>query len=63
MQVRPILVAASLALALSAAAQSPVPVPQQPVGTGQTGLIAPGRSPELEILVTGDVVGYLEPCG
>ena len=24
---------------------------------------APGRSPELEILFTGDVVGFLEPCG
>jgi hypothetical protein len=66
MQVRAILAAASLTLALAAFAQTPqapVPVLHQPAGAGQTGLVAPGRSPELEILATGDVIGYLEPCG
>lgn len=63
MQVRAILAAASLTLALAAAAQTPVPVAPPPAGVGQAGLVAPGRAPELEILVTGDVVGYLEPCG
>ncbi len=26
-------------------------------------LVAPGKPPDLTILYTGDVVGYLEPCG
>ena len=63
MQVRAVLFAASLTVAVAASAQAPVPVLHQPAGTGQTGLVAPGRSPELEILATGDVIGYLEPCG
>ena len=27
------------------------------------GLIKPGDAPELEVLYTGDVIGYLDPCG
>ena len=27
------------------------------------GRVAPGRAPDLTILFTGDVVGYIEPCG
>ena len=62
MRIRVALAAASLmltgwALAQSAPAAAPSPA------AGQGGLIAPGRSPELEILFTGDVVGFLEPCG
>ncbi len=26
-------------------------------------LVAPGTAPELELLYTGDVIGYIEPCG
>ena len=26
-------------------------------------LVAPGDAPELDLLYTGDVIGYLEPCG
>ena len=58
------LAAASLTLALSAGAQAPTVPPSAPATVApQGGLVAPGRSPELEILFTGDVVGYLEPCG
>jgi len=31
------------------------------VATG--GLIASGESPDLFLLYTGDVIGYIEPCG
>jgi len=67
MRIRTALAAASLMLAGMALAQSaPAPVPAAPAAApvaGQGGLLAPGRSPELEILFTGDVVGFLEPCG
>ena len=56
MRIRVTLAAASLMLAGVALAES-APAP------AQGGLIAPGRSPELELLFTGDVVGFLEPCG
>jgi len=26
-------------------------------------LIAPGRTPDLDLLYTGNVIGYLDPCG
>jgi hypothetical protein len=62
MRIRVALAAASLMLAGWALAESaPAPAPA-PVA-GQGGLITPGRSPELEVLFTGDVVGFLEPCG
>ncbi len=28
-----------------------------------SGLIKPGAPPALEVLYTGDVIGYLDPCG
>jgi len=63
MRMRVAVVAASLMLAgLALAESAPVPAPAAPAA-GQAGLLAPGRSPELEILFTGDVVGFLEPCG
>ena len=63
MRIRVAVVAASLMLAgLALAESAPVPTPAAPAA-GQAGLLAPGRSPELEILFTGDVVGFLEPCG
>jgi hypothetical protein len=58
MLVRFVIAALSLLSALAAAAQTPAPQ-----AAPQAGLIAPGRSPELEILFTGDVIGFLEPCG
>jgi len=60
MKFRVAVAAASLMLAGMALAESaPAPAP----APAQGALIAPGRSPELEILFTGDVVGFLEPCG
>jgi hypothetical protein len=26
-------------------------------------LVAPGKAPELDLLYTGDVLGYIDPCG
>jgi hypothetical protein len=26
-------------------------------------LVAAGKAPEVELLYTGDVIGYIEPCG
>ena len=46
-----------------AAGPPPAERPTSMVGAASGALIAPGRSPELEILFTGDVVGFLEPCG
>ena len=63
MRIRVAVAAASLMLAgLALAESAPAPAPAPP-GAAQGGLVAPGRSPELEILFTGDVVGFLEPCG
>ncbi|HEX5044931.1 MAG TPA: hypothetical protein VFV75_18700 [Candidatus Polarisedimenticolaceae bacterium] len=61
MRIRVALAGASLMLAGLALAES-APASPAPVA-GQGGLITPGRSPELEVLFTGDVVGFLEPCG
>ena len=62
MRVRAMVAAVSLLVGLAAIAQTPAP-PGQQAPTGAQGLIAPGRSPELEILFTGDVIGFIEPCG
>jgi len=38
--------------------------PQQPSFTPPPGaLVAPGDMPQLTLLYTGNVVGYLDPCG
>ena len=61
MQLRVFAAAATLMLAVGgAAAQAP---PTSAPAAPTQGLVAPGSSPDLEILFTGDVVGYLEPCG
>jgi len=62
MKFRVAVAAASLMLAGMALAES-APAPAPATAPAQGALIAPGRSPELEILFTGDVVGFLEPCG
>jgi len=68
MRIRVALAAASLMLAGTVLAQSaptvatpPAPAVNPPASP--QGLITAGRSPELEMLFTGDVVGFLEPCG
>ncbi len=38
----------------------PAPVP---TAEARRALIDPGESPDLFLLYTGDVIGYLDPCG
>lgn len=51
------LVAAALALALTAL---PAATAQAPKGGS---LVASGSRPDVVLMYTGDVIGYLEPCG
>ncbi len=52
---------------LSLAQRKPPPPPPDPVGpdptTSRRSLIASGETPDLFLLYTGDVIGYLDPCG
>ncbi|HEX4823218.1 MAG TPA: hypothetical protein VFV19_02790 [Candidatus Polarisedimenticolaceae bacterium] len=41
---------------------APASVPK-PLDVPDGGLVAAGKAPELELLYTGDVIGYLEDCG
>ena len=64
----------ALLACVSARAEAP-PVPGPPGSTPQPAasgrrldppggvLVAPGPAPDLALLYTGDVVGYIEPCG
>jgi hypothetical protein len=47
-----------LALGLAAAVALPVPAQQR-----TEALVVGGAAPDLFLLYTGDVIGYLEPCG
>jgi hypothetical protein len=42
---------------------STAPPPQQSFKPPPGALIAPGDTPQLTLLYTGNVVGYLDPCG
>lgn len=59
--------AAALAAAAGwVATEQAAPAPSQPprsLAIPGGALMAPGSPPDLTILYTGDVVGYLEPCG
>ena len=49
-----------------AAAQAPpaaVPSVPRPLDVPDNALVAPGKAPEVELLYTGDVIGFIEPCG
>jgi hypothetical protein len=37
--------------------------PPAPAQTKQKGLIAGGEAPDLILMYTGDVIGYIDPCG
>ena len=37
--------------------------PQSGHGQGPSALVAPGDVPDLALVFTGGVVGYVEPCG
>ena len=46
----------------------PVPPPAAPkvprtLDVPDGALVAAGKAPELELLYTGDVIGFIEPCG
>jgi len=47
------------------AAQTTPPAPEVPLSLNlpEGALVAPGPAPDLELLYTGDVIGYLEDCG
>ena len=54
-------------LSLTLAQRKPQPPPSDPVVPDPTisrrSLIASGETPDLFLLYTGDVIGYLDPCG
>ncbi len=62
-------IAASILAAWTAVvAQAPpaapgAPVPAQSLMPPEGALVPVGGAPDLDILVTGDVIGYLDPCG
>ena len=58
--------AAHLALLVLIAGSAAIPVAaQQGVSTAPPpgALVAPGDAPDLTLLYTGDVIGYVDPCG
>lgn len=66
-----LLILGTLASGVAAAQAPPAPggASAQPAASGRLldppngVLIAPGDAPDLSLLYTGDVVGYIEPCG
>ncbi len=54
-------------LSLAVAQRKPQPSIPDPVGpdptTPRRTLIASGETPDLFLIYTGDVIGYLDPCG
>jgi hypothetical protein len=72
------MIAASLlAASLGLAAGAPAPAAKAPAAKAPAAaasvprsldvpdgaLVAAGKAPELDVLGTGDVIGYIEPCG
>lgn len=60
-------------VAAGLAAAQPPPAPAVPTAPGAAiprtldvpdgALVAAGKAPDVEVLYTGDVIGYIEPCG
>ncbi len=54
-------------LSLTLAQRKPEPATPDPVGQDaaapRRSLIASGETPDLFLIYTGDVIGYLDPCG
>jgi len=50
-------------LAAGAAAETAVPTVPRSLEIPDGALVAAGKAPELDVLYTGDVIGYLEDCG
>jgi hypothetical protein len=53
---------AAVLLSAAALAQD-APRPSVPLEPPAGALLAPGASPALAFFTTGDVIGYLDPCG
>jgi hypothetical protein len=47
----------------SAPAATPAPIVPRSLAVPEGALVAPGAASEIELLYTGDVIGYIEPCG
>ena len=64
---RPAVILSSLVLATlgwsQTLAQVARPGDKLPDAAARTSLIATGDTPDLFLLYTGDVIGYLDPCG
>ena len=45
-----------------APAPAVVPIPRS-LDVPDGALVAAGKAPEIDLLYTGDVIGYIEPCG
>ena len=70
-----LLPAAVVAAGIAVAAPPPAPPAQpgaapavapnvgRPLDVPDGALVAAGKAPEVDVLYTGDVIGYLEPCG
>ena len=52
-----------IALAVTAISASILWAGSQVLAAPATSLIAPGEPADLTLLFTGDVIGYLDPCG
>jgi hypothetical protein len=66
----PLLLAVALGLTSSVLAAAGEPAAQAATAPGPVSLdlpsgalVAPGKAADLEVLFTGDVIGYIEPCG
>ena len=53
----------ALGCALAALALGAPLLAQQQAAAPTGGLISPGEAPQLELIFTGDVIGYIDPCG
>jgi hypothetical protein len=40
-----------------------LPSVPRPLDVPDNALVAAGKAPEIELLYTGDVIGFIEPCG
>jgi len=63
-----ILPAALLIAGVAVAQAPPAPAPAAPnvprtLDVPDGALVAAGKAPELDVLYTGDVIGFIEPCG
>ena len=62
--IRGLLRLAVLAAAIGVAfAESVTPPPPRSLEVPEGALVAPGKAAELELMFTGDVIGYIEDCG